>query len=133
MGELSAFGFNLTANVWLLSSVGDEINPNIELNTKFKSMPNHKIKDQNPNCDNNVLANRLFIDGNLLQEKDNKVFYKIYTEFAEPLVWQIGLGYWGTVNRFKKVVKERKIELEVLGNLFDNPELLTQTTSIAVC
>ena len=91
-------------------------------------MPNHKIKDQNPNCDNNVLANRLFIDGNLLQEKDNKVFYKIYTEFAEPLVWQIGLGYWGTVNRFKKVVKERKIELEVLGNLFDNPELLTHTT-----
>ena len=73
-----------------------------------------------------MLANRLFIDGNLLQEKDNKVFYKIYTEFAEPLVWQIGLGYWGTLKRFKKVIKERKIELEVLGNLFDNPEFLTQ-------
>jgi predicted nucleotidyltransferase len=75
-----------------------------------------------------MLANRLFIDGNLLKEKDNKVFYKIYEEFAEPLVWQIGLGYWGTLKRFKKVIKERKIELEVLRNLFDNPELL-QTTS----
>ena len=91
------------------------------------------MKNENSNEQSNaskpMLANRLFIDGNLLQEKDNKVFYKIYTEFAEPLVWQIGLGYWGTVKRFKKVVKERKIELEVLGNLFDNPELLTQTTS----
>ena len=81
------------------------------------------------NASKPMLANRLFKDGNLLKEKDNKVFYKIYEEFAEPLVWQIGLGYWGTVKRFKKVVKERKIELEVLGNLFDNPELLTQTTS----
>ena len=81
------------------------------------------------NASKPMLANRLFIDGNLLKEKNNKVFYKVYTEFAEPLVWQIGLGYWGTVKRFKKVIKERKIELEVLGNLFDNPELLTQTTS----
>ena len=81
------------------------------------------------NASKPMLANRLFKDGNLLKEKDNKVFYKIYEEFAEPLVWQIGLGYWGTVKRFKKVVKERKIELEVLGNLFDNPELLTQTNS----
>ena len=91
-----------------------------------------QIKDNKLYLDNAskpMLANRLFIDGNLFKEKDNKVFYKIYTEFAEPLVWQIGLGYWGTVKRFKKVIKERKIELEVLGNLFENPELLTQTTS----
>jgi hypothetical protein len=80
-----------------------------------------QIKDNKLYLDNAskpMLANRLFIDGNLFKEKDNKVFYKIYTEFAEPLVWQIGLGYWGTVKRFKKVIKERKIELEVLGSLF---------------
>ena len=94
------------------------------MNTKFNTDTENLAKP--------VLANRLFIDGNLLKEKDNKVFYKIYEEFAEPLVWQIGLGYWGTVKRFKKVIKERKIELEVLGNLFENPELL-QTTSQAVC
>jgi hypothetical protein len=92
-------------------------------------MTNHSDNTKTATCDNNVLANRLFIDGNLLKEKDNKVFYKVYTEFAEPLVWQIDLGYWGTVKRFEKVIKERKIELEVLGNFFDNPELLTQTTS----
>lgn len=92
-------------------------------------MTNHSENTKTATCDKNVLANRLFIGGNLLKEKDNKVFYKVYTEFAEPLVWQIGLGYWGTVKRFKKVIKERKIELEVLGNLFDNPELLMQTTS----
>jgi hypothetical protein len=40
----------------------------------------------------------------------------------------IGLGYWGTLKIFKKVIKERKIELEVLGNIFENPDLL-QTTS----
>jgi hypothetical protein len=91
-------------------------------------MKNDNSTEQS-NASKPMLANRLFIDGNLLKEKDNKVFYKIYTEFAEPLVWQIGLGYWGTVKRFKKVIKERKIELEVLGNLFENPELLTQTTS----
>ncbi len=81
---------------------------------------------ENGNKSKPLLANRLFIDGNLLKEKDNKVFYKIYTEFAEPLVWQIGLGYWGTVKRFKKVIKERKIELEVLGNIFENPDLLQE-------
>jgi hypothetical protein len=80
-------------------------------------MKNDNSTEQS-NASKPMLANRLFIDGNLLKEKDNKVFYKIYTEFAEPLVWQIGLGYWGTVKRFKKVIKERKIELEVLGSLF---------------
>jgi len=74
--------------------------------------------ENSSNASKPMLANRLFIDGNLLKEKDNKVFYKIYEEFAELLVWQIGLGYWGTVKRFKKVIKERKIELEVLGNLY---------------
>jgi hypothetical protein len=74
--------------------------------------------ENSSNASKPMLASRLFIDGNLLKEKDNKVFYKIYEEFAELLVWQIGLGYWGTVKRFKKVIKERKIELEVLGNLY---------------
>jgi hypothetical protein len=85
-------------------------------------------EEQNQQSCQTDASKSVFRDGNLLKEKNNKVFYKIYEEFAEPLVWQIGLGYWGTLKRFKKVIKERKIELEVLGNLFDNPELL-QTTS----
>lgn len=49
--------------------------------------------------------------GERYQEEGREVIYKIIDHNSLIQVWHQGVGLWGTLKRFKKVIKERKINL----------------------
>lgn len=79
-------------------------------------MPNHKIKDQNPNCDNNVLA----VVSISLTEIQQKVLNKKYLCYNKPFgnnVRHINFKSWVVDINEKDSLLEAREELFELGVL----------------
>lgn len=49
--------------------------------------------------------------GERYQEEGREVIYKIIDHNDVAQVWHEGVGVWGTLKRFKKVIRERNVKL----------------------
>lgn len=49
--------------------------------------------------------------GERYQEEGREVVYKIIDHNYAAQVWHEGVGIWGTLKRFKKVIRERNVNL----------------------
>jgi hypothetical protein len=73
-----------------------------------------------------VKTKKKFEIGNVLMIKDQKTYFKIYKKDNDELVWQINSGIWGTLENFKKVSKDQKLDLIFLANYLETPEILNE-------